>query len=199
MNRRIFHSLCVFCGSSEGNNPLYKQTTIELADWMAVHNIGLVYGGAKVGLMGLLADRLLRKQGQVTGVIPELLMLKEIAHTGLTKLNVVRSMHERKQKMYELADGFIALPGGLGTMDEIFEVITWGQLGLHQKPCGFLNVGGYFNELLRFFDKAVEAGFIKPEHRHGILFDVTVAGLYTQMQQYRPLLVPKWIQTPEQA
>lgn len=180
-----FSALCVFCGSSVGHDAPHQAAAVELADWMTTRNVTLVYGGANVGLMRVLADRVLTRGGRVYGVIPEMLMSRELAHTGLTELFVTHSMHARKQKMYELADGFIAMSGGLGTLDEIFEIITWAQLGLHQKPCGLLNVAGYFNHLLHFLDSTVRSGFVKAEHRAAVLADTTVAGLCEQMQRSR--------------
>lgn len=156
-------SLCVFCGARNGNNPIYKETAVALATLMAKPNIELVFGGGKVGLMGVLADTILQFGGKVQGVIPEGLMSQEVGHTGLTQLHIVNTMHQRKELMYDLAEGFVALPGGFGTLDEFFEILTWSQLGLHKKPIGFLNVNGYFNHLLSHFELAVEEGFVSED------------------------------------
>lgn len=153
-------SLCVFCGARSGNNPIYKEAAVTLASQMAESNIELIFGGGKVGLMGVLADTILQHGGTVQGVIPEGLVSQEVGHTGLTKLHIVQTMHQRKELMYNLSEGFVALPGGFGTLDEFFEILTWSQLGLHKKPIGFLNVNGYFNHLLSHFEVAVEEGFV---------------------------------------
>ncbi|MCO6440342.1 MAG: TIGR00730 family Rossman fold protein [Nitrococcus mobilis] len=160
--------LCIYCGSSLGRDPVYLEAARVLARRLAHRGIGIVYGGSSVGLMGAMADAALAEGGEVTGVIPDSLMDREPGHPGLTELHVVASMHQRKAIMTELADGFIALPGGLGTLDELFEILTWAQLGLHCKPCGVLNVKHYYAPLVRLLDHAVEAGFVRPQHR-GIL------------------------------
>ena len=169
--------LCVFCGSAHGRNPAFTTAAQELGRELARRGIGLVYGGATVGLMGVLADAALGAGGEVIGVIPESLMAREIGHTGLTKLHVVGSMHERKALMAELANGFVALPGGFGTFEEFFEVVTWAQLGLHAKPCSLLNIAGFFDPLLRLLDAAVAEGFIKPTARQSVLVESSVADL----------------------
>jgi len=156
--------ICVFCGSQTGNNGLYRQAAIDLGHLLVRHGYGLVYGGGHVGLMGVIADAVLSSGGEVIGVIPESLRARELAHTGVTHLYVVPGMHERKARMAELAEAFIALPGGYGTFDELFEVITWAQLGLHRKPIGLLNVAGYFAALKGLVDRAITEGFIRPEH-----------------------------------
>ena len=155
-------SICVFCGANFNGDPLLSDAINQLAEIMVNQNIALVYGGGKVGVMGMLADAILNKGGKAEGVLPKFLMDKEIAHTGLTKLHVVETMHERKQLMGDLCDGFITLPGGLGTMEEFFEVLTWLQLGLHSKPVGILNVNGYYDLLLKQLDVMVEQRFLKP-------------------------------------
>lgn len=160
---------------------------------LAAAGIGLVYGGAHVGLMGLLADTVLAAGGEVTGVIPSALEELEIAHRGLTKLHVVGSMHERKALMAELADGFIAMPGGIGTLEEIFEVLTWAQLGMHQKPCGLFEIDGYFTLLLRFLDHTVEQRFMRAEHRDMILLESDPDRLLARFEAYRPPALVKWI------
>jgi uncharacterized protein (TIGR00730 family) len=161
--------LCVFCGSRGGNDPRFAQAAIEVGTLMAKCRIGLVYGGGRVGLMGLLADAARAEGGEVIGVIPQTLADREVAHSGLTELRVVDSMHERKALMSELSDGFIALPGGFGTLEEFCEVITWSQLGIHRKPCGILNVAGYFDHLIAMFDYAVARGFISDDNRSIVL------------------------------
>ena len=173
--------ICVFCGSNQGAQPEYGQAAIELAKVLATRRIGLVYGGASVGLMGVVADTMLACGGEVIGVIPRMLVDREVAHRGLTELREVSSMHERKALMAELADGFATLPGGFGTLEEFTEVMSWRLLGLHQKPCGLLNVGGYFDGLLRFLDYAVAQHFIKPAHRANILVEQHPAQLVERL------------------
>lgn len=168
-----------------------------LGKTLADLNIGLVYGGAKVGLMGVLANSALKAGGKVIGVLPLFLQTTEIAHTGLTKLILVDSLHERKAKMNELCDGIIALPGGYGTMEEFFEIITWGQLGLHAKPMGILNVGGFYDNLLLFIQNMVDKGFLKKENQEMLLTDTNVESLLTQMEQYVAPEVGKWINWQE--
>ena len=157
--------VCVFCGSADGARPEYVAAARDLGRRIAASGYGLVYGGATVGLMGAVADMALAAGGKVVGVIPDVIMDREIGHQGLTELHVVRTMHERKAMLAERADAFVALPGGYGTMDEFIEIVTWAQLRIHAKPCVLVNVGGYYDGLLRFFDDAVHEGFIKPEYR----------------------------------
>lgn len=157
----------------------------------------LVYGGGNVGLMGVVADAALTAGGEVVGVIPEALFDKEVAHQGLTTLHRVHSMHERKTLMYDLSDAFIALPGGLGTLEEIFEILTWGQLGLHQKPCGFLNVEGYFDPLLAFLDETVARRFVKEKHRALVMADADVDRLLAMFERFRAPALDKWIEPGE--
>ena len=157
--------VCVFCGSADGARPEYVASARELGRRIAASGYGLVYGGATVGLMGAVADMALAAGGKVVGVIPDVIMDREIGHRGLTELHLVRTMHERKAMLAEHADAFVALPGGYGTMDEFIEIVTWAQLRIHAKPCVLVNVGGYYDGLLRFFDDAVREGFIKPEYR----------------------------------
>lgn len=164
-------SVCVFCGSSNGLSASYTNAARALADCAAARRIRLVYGGASVGLMGVLADAALARGGVVVGVIPRALVDREIAHGALTELHVVDTMHERKARMAELADAFVALPGGLGTLEELFEVWTWGMLGLHAKPYGLLDVDGYYQPLIRFLDHARDEGFIRPEQRERLVVD----------------------------
>lgn len=185
--------ICVFCGSSSGNNPAYSNAAQQLGLSLAQRNIELVYGGARVGLMGLLADTVLQSGGRAIGVIPRALVEKEIAHTGLTDLHIVESMHERKSKMADLADGFIALPGGFGTLEEFCEVLTWSQLGLHRKNCGLLNIRGYYDGLLSLFDHAVGEGFVKAANRSLVLSDNDPARLIDKVLTAAPTTEPKWI------
>jgi uncharacterized protein (TIGR00730 family) len=163
--------ICVFCGSNHGASPEYARAAARLAETIAEQGIGLVYGGASVGLMKVIADTALRHGGEVIGVIPHRLVDRELAHRGLSRLYEVESMHERKAQMADLADGFITLPGGLGTMEEFTEVMSWRYLGIHRKPCGLLNVGGYYDSLLQFLDGAVAQGFIKGRDRDAILVE----------------------------
>lgn len=186
-------ALCVYCGSNPGNNPQYLEGALALADELCRQNLNLVYGGAKVGLMGALADRVLEQGGQVLGVMPKALVAKEIAHRGLTELHEVESMHERKAKMAELADGFIALPGGLGTLEEIFEMLTWAQLGFHKKSCGFLNIAGYYDGLSQFLGHAVLEGFIKKSQKSLFTFKENPAELLEHLMNYKPPSTHKWI------
>lgn len=189
--------LCVFCGSNAGRDPVYVATARVLGEAMAANGIGLVYGGASVGLMGAVADAVLAKGGDVTGVMPQALVDKEIAHRGLSDLRVVGSMHERKALMAELADGFIALPGGLGTFEELFEVWTWAQLGYHRKPCALLNAGGFYDKLAEFLDDVVERGFVKPIHRAMLIVESDPAALIQAIRAYEPPKVDKWIKAGE--
>ena len=172
--------ICVFCGSSPGADPAYLEAARRLGAALVERGLGLVYGGAGVGLMRALADEVLSRGGRVTGVMPEVLVDRDVAHTGLIDLRVVGSMHERKALMAKLSDGFIALPGGFGTLDEFCEVLSWGQLGLHGKPCGLLNVGGYFSHLIGFFDHALEQGFLSQHHRAMIIVSDDPRGLLTR-------------------
>ncbi|MGE4552932.1 MAG: TIGR00730 family Rossman fold protein [Desulfovibrionaceae bacterium] len=187
------HSVCVFLGSNPGTLPAYTQAARRLGAVLAARGLTLVYGGSSVGLMGELADAVLGAGGRAVGVIPQRLVDHEIAHTGLTESHVVRTMHERKARMAELSDAFVALPGGLGTLDEFFEVLTWNQLGLHAKPCGLLDVGGFYELLARFLDTATAHGFIPGYHRDMILRDDTPEGLLAQFETYAPPPAKKWI------
>jgi uncharacterized protein (TIGR00730 family) len=162
---KIIRRLCVFCGSKTGDNKIYAANASGLGGLMARRRIGLVYGGGHIGLMGILADAVLAAGGEAIGVIPQNMMDKELAHTKLTNLHVVGTMHQRKALMADLADGFAALPGGFGTADELFEILTWAQLHYHAKPVGLLNVDGFFDSLLAWLDRAVQDGFLKPKHR----------------------------------
>lgn len=178
-------SICVFCGSNQGTNPIYVAAAKALGEELVRQDLSLVYGGASVGLMGAVADAVLKAGGQVFGVIPEMLQLKELAHTRLTKLYVVASMHERKQMMFDLSDGFITLPGGLGSLEEICEVLTWAQLGLHKKPCGFLNINQFYSPLISHFERAVQEGMMKEQHREMILLDSAPAALIQKLRTYQ--------------
>lgn len=179
-------AVCVYCGSSPGRDPAYAAAAADLARGLAARDIGLVYGGAGVGLMGALADAMLAAGGRVVGVIPETLMRREVAHPGLTDLRVVASMHERKATMAELADAFVALPGGLGTLEELFEMLTWAQLGLHAKPCGAVDTAGYYAPLARFLDGAVAAGFVRPAHRELLLIEPEPETLLRRFEAFVP-------------
>ncbi len=189
--------LCVFCGSNAGHDPIYVEMARSLGEALARHGIDLVYGGASVGLMGAVADAVLDNGGHVVGVMPRALVDKEIAHGGLSELRVVGSMHERKALMAELADGFIALPGGLGTFEELFEVWTWAQLGYHGKPCALLNVGGFYDKLASFLDEVVERGFVKPVHRAMLIVESEPDALIAAIRAYEPPTVIKWIKEGE--
>lgn len=186
-------SICVFCGSSMGRNPDYEKGAIQLGTAIANREISLVYGGGNVGLMGVVADAVLSAGGEVFGVIPEFLVSKELAHQGLTRLETVRSMHDRKARMAELSDAFIALPGGYGTLEEFCEVLTWAQLGLHQKPHGLLNIAGYYDPLLQFFDQAVSEKLVRPVHRALVLEATEPEVLLDRLSAYEPQNVDKWI------
>lgn len=186
-------NVCVFAGSSAGSRPEYRQDATELGRALAARGMGLVYGGARVGLMGAVAEAVLASGGQVTGVIPAALVAKEIAHNGLTELRVVASMHERKDTMADLSDAFIALPGGWGTWEEFFEVLTWGQLGLHRKPCGLLNVQDYFESLLAFVKHSFDEGFVRREYGSMISVSDSPEGLLERLARYDAPSIEKWI------
>ncbi len=185
--------LCVYCGSSSGARPDYILAARQLARTLVIKNIDLVYGGASVGIMGEIADTVLEEGGNVIGIIPKDLFVKEVAHTGLTELREVASMHERKLLMAELSDGFIALPGGFGTFEEILEIITWSQLGMHQKPCGLLNVCHYYDKLVGFLDHAVTEQFIKAAHHSTILVDECPDILLEKFEVYQTPETTRWI------
>src|SRR5687767_7337777 len=185
--------LCVFCGSSVGNQPAYAEAAQTMGALLAKRGIGLVYGGGNVGLMGVVADAVMAQGGEVIGVIPQALADREIAHAGITELHVVDSMHTRKAMMAELSDGFVAMPGGVGTFEEFFEVVTWTQLGLHRKPCGLLNVSAFYTPLAAFIDQAVSEGFIKPVHRAAIVVDSDPERLLDSLATVELPTVPKWI------
>jgi uncharacterized protein (TIGR00730 family) len=176
--------LCVFCGASTGRNPAYVEAARALAKTLASKGITLVYGGASVGIMGQLADAALEAGGKVIGVMPQELVNREVSHLNLSELIIVSSMHERKAKMAELSDGFIALPGGLGTLEELFEVLTWAQLRFHAKPCGLLNTNGYYDQLISFLDHSVDEKFIKPAHRELIIVGDEPSALLEALEAY---------------
>jgi|SRR5579864_4108627 len=189
--------ICVFTGSNYGNRPGYRRLAQALGEELARRGLGLVYGAASVGLMGIVADAALASGGEAIGVIPRGLFVREVTHPGLTQLYEVGSMHERKAKMADLADGFIALPGGLGTFDELFEIITWAQLGLHSKPIGLLDDTGYFTPLLALIRHASEEGFIMPTHAHIVMREATPAALLDRFATYTPAFTPnKWVEPP---
>lgn len=192
------HRVCVFCGSSPGARPAYTEATEELARLLAAEGIGVVYGGGGVGLMGKLADAVLAHGGEITGVIPRALVDREIEHRQVEDMRVVGSMHERKALMAELAHAFVALPGGIGTLEELVEVFTWSQLGLHRKPCGLLDVEGYYQRLADFLDHAVQERFLLEQHRATLMVESDPGALLERLRAYRPDAVePKWIDRDE--
>jgi uncharacterized protein (TIGR00730 family) len=195
--RAVIRRICVFCGSNRGSDPAYLDAARVLGQLFAREGVALVYGGGSVGLMGELADAVLQAGGEVIGVIPHALWAREVGHRGLTDLRIVDTMHERKAMMADLADAFIALPGGLGTLEEILEIWTWAQLGLHQKPVGFLDVNGFFASLMQFLDRAVSEQFLKPQHRAVALVERDPAVLLERFEKWRPPRVEKWITREE--
>ena len=186
-------NITVFCGSSSGFRVEYTEAAVNLAHCLAERNIRLIYGGGNVGLMGIIADEVMRLGGEVIGIIPHSLNKKEVGHRGITELRVVGSMHERKALMAELTDGFIAMPGGIGTFEEFFEILTWAQLGFHSKPCGILNVAGYYDALLALCDNAVSEGFLRDVHRQLILDETDSILLLDKMLNFQPQAIEKWI------
>ena len=190
-------SICVFCGSNSGRSPNYRLAAEEFGALLAREGIDLVYGGASNGLMGAVADAVLANGGDVIGIIPQSLVDREVAHTGLTNLHVVHSMHERKALMAELADGFVAMPGGVGTLEELFEVWTWGQLGNHAKPCALLNVDGFYDGLTQFLDHQVQEAFVRPAHRNMLIVEREPEVLLAALRAYVPPRVSKWIKPDE--
>lgn len=185
--------LCVYCGSSSGNSPAFTAVARELGEAIATRGIELVYGGARVGLMNEVANAALAKGGKVIGVLPRFMVNKELAHEALTELHLVDTMHQRKQLMAELSDAFVALPGGFGTFEEIFEALTWSQLQLHRSPCALLNVAGYYDSLVRFLDHSVSAGFVRPNLRESLIVAGSVVELFDAMSEHRPVQGEKWI------
>ncbi|OQY00301.1 MAG: Rossman fold protein, TIGR00730 family [Bacteroidetes bacterium 4572_117] len=183
--------ICVFCGSSKGNGSVYLNAATELANELVKRNLGLIYGGASVGTMGQIANTVLEQGGKVTGIMPKVLVEKEVALTKLTDFHVVGSMHERKAMMADLSDAFIALPGGFGTLDEIFEILTWAQLEFHHKPCGILNINGYYDKLIEFLDNMVNQGFLMIENRQMIIIENNPVDLLNKFELYTPPKVDK--------
>ena len=190
-------TVCVFCGSRGGLRPSYRSAAEHVGKMLARRGARLVYGGGRVGLMGVLADATLLEGGEVVGVIPKALLEKEVGHSGLSKLHVVGSMHERKKLMADLSDGFVALPGGYGTLEEFLEVLSWAQLSIHEKPCGLLNVDGYWGPLSSLLDKAVVEGFVSPDHRSLVLTEEDPELLLDKMARYTPARTKKWLDPRE--
>lgn len=184
--------ICVYCGSSPGRHPEFTESARALGRALVQRNIGLVYGGASIGVMGAVADAVVENGGEVIGVMPQALIDKEVSHSGLSELRVVDSMHERKALMAELSDGFIALPGGFGTLEELFEVLTWSQLGFHRKPCGLLDIRDYYSHLTAFLDHATDQGFIGPIYRNILLVEKDSSLLLDSMASYSPPIGSKW-------
>ena len=190
-------AICVYCGSSPGRLEVYASAARALGQALVERNLGLVYGGASIGLMGLIADTVLQLGGRAVGVIPQALARKEVVHRHLSELHVTQSMHERKTLMADLSDGFIAMPGGIGTFEEIFEIWTWAQLGIHAKPCGLLNVAGYYDALSTFLDHAAAEQFLKPSHRSLLIVEQAPPALLDRFASYRPPRVQKWLDADE--
>ncbi len=186
-------SICVYCGSNAGNKPVYAGRAQALGARIAAEGLQLIYGGGNVGLMGIVADAVLAHGGEVVGVIPEQLVQWEVAHKGVTRLEVVANMHERKARMFDLADAFVALPGGFGTLDEMFEMLTWRQLGLGQKPCAFLDVDGFYAPLIGMIDRMVEERFLHAEQRHDLWHGEDIDTLFAWMHGYVPAQADKWL------
>ncbi len=185
-------NICVNCGSNTGTRPEYMKAAVELGRYLAENNIGLVYGGAGVGLMGAVASSAMENGGDVIGVIPES-FADRVGHDNLTELHIVSTMHERKTIMFDLSDAFIALPGGMGTIEEVFEILTWAQLGFHTKPCGLLNICGYYDSILAFLENAVKQQFVRQEHKDMLLVDTDPEKLITRFNNYRAVPIDKWI------
>jgi uncharacterized protein (TIGR00730 family) len=186
-------SVCVYCGSNAGNKPVYAERAIALGNRLAKERLALVYGGGNVGLMGIVADAVLEAGGEVIGVIPEQLVEWEVAHKGLTRLEIVANMHERKARMFDLSDGFVALPGGFGTLDEMFEMLTWRQLGIGDKPCAFLDVDGFYAPLLAMLDRMVEERFLHADQRRDLWHGDDIEAMLGWMRDYRPADATKWM------
>ncbi len=190
-------NIAVYCGSSLGRQPVYRQQAEALGLELVRRGINLIYGGGNIGLMGVIANTVLQKGGHVTGVIPHFLNKKEVGNLDVQQLILVDSMHERKQRISELADAFIAMPGGLGTLEEVAEMLTWSQLGLNRKPVGLLNVAGYYDLFLQHFDKMMEEGFMKPVNRKMLVDDPDPAALIEKLLAYQPVAIPKWLQADQ--
>ncbi|MGB0896271.1 MAG: TIGR00730 family Rossman fold protein [Flavobacteriaceae bacterium] len=186
-------SIVVFCGASESNDVTINQVAYDFGKLLAQKQIELIYGGAKIGLMGAVANGALEHTGKVVGVIPDFLTTKEVVHTNLSELITVETMHERKLTMHELSDGIVALPGGFGTLEELFEMLTWAQLGLHKKPIGILNCNGFYDDLLQFIDTMIGKKLLKPEYKHLVLVADTAEELLEKMNEFQPLPTPKWM------
>ena len=186
-------SVCVYCGSNSGSRPAYTERAMALGTRLAAEGIGLVYGGGNVGLMGAVADAVLEAGGEVTGVIPEQLVGWEVAHRGVTRLEIVANMHERKARMFDIADGFIALPGGFGTLDEMFEMLTWRQLGIGNKPCAFLDVDDFYAPLLAMIDRMVAERFLHPDQRADLWHGKDIDAMLSWMHDYTPAQADKWM------
>jgi uncharacterized protein (TIGR00730 family) len=197
MNRGTVKRICVFCGSQPGLRPIYQSTAEQLGQLLAQRSIELVYGGGKAGLMGIVADATLAAGGRVIGIIPESLVAREVGHDGLTELHVVKTLHERKAIMADLSDAFIVLPGGYGTLEELSEVLSWAQLGLHQKPCAFLNLEGFYDPLITFFDHLVAEKFLLPSSRSLVLEEKDPVTLLDRLATYQPVMVDRWIQASD--
>ncbi|MBV7531266.1 TIGR00730 family Rossman fold protein [Chitinophaga sp. sic0106] len=191
--------IAVYCGSSMGSNDIFKEQAMLLGAALAKKGIGVVYGGARVGLMGAIADGALSEGGEVIGVLPHFLQKKELAHNGLTDLILTDTMHERKAKMNELCDGVVALPGGFGTMEELFEMLTWGQLGLHHKPIGLLNTAGFYDALITLAENMTTKGFLSPGNKNMLLHSHNINQLIDIMENYKPLEGPKWIPSEKES
>ena len=192
------NKICVFCGSSDGNDPQITDAAVALGHSFVENNITLVYGAAKIGVMGTIAQAMLDKHGKVIGIIPQFLKKKEVVHLGLTQLITTTNMHERKLEMQEMSDGFIALPGGFGTLEELFEIGTWLQLGLHTKPMGLLNVNGFYDDLINMLETMVKRGFLSIDNYELLLVDTTIDGLLQKMQSFKTPQLPKWL-SPERS
>ena len=190
-------NICVFCGSSNGRRPAYARAARNFGAALAAKGLGLVYGGGSIGLMGVVADAALEGGAPVVGVIPRALARREIAHHGLTRLEVVPSMHARKARMARLSDAFVAMPGGIGTLEELFEVLTWGYLGIHAKPVGLLDVGGYWRPLVRLLDHSVEEGFLRPAHRKLVVIDRSPLRLLERLARHRVPAATRWLEEKE--
>lgn len=186
-------AVAVFCGSSLGNDEKIINQSKQLGKELVNRNIALIYGGSKIGIMGVVANEVIKGDGKTVGIIPNFLKTKEIVNNDLTELIVTENMHDRKVIMYEKSDGFIIIPGGFGTMDEFFEITTWGQLGLHTKPIGILNSNGYYDALIAQCKTMVETGFLKQENFEAVVVDSTIEGLFDKMNSYKPLPMPKWL------
>ena len=197
MSKKSIQRVCVFCGSRLGNDGVYRQAAIELGRLLVQRGYGLVYGGGHVGLMGVIADAVLSEGGEVDGFIPNAMVSRELAHLNVTRQHVVASMHERKARMSELADAFIAMPGGFGTFEELFEIITWAQLGIHHKPIGLLNVTGYFNPLQGLIELAISQGFVRPEHRQLAVIEDQPAALLDALEEHAMPATRPWLSSTQ--